>query len=107
MAEIIKFDLQSLKKAINNEKYVIVYFYSDWAAPCRAMKDVMQGVSEMFDGYVVFGMLDAEQFKELFVIFDIKSVPTVCFFENGKVVDRVEGYIPLTQLGNRIGKRIE
>jgi Thioredoxin. len=68
------------------------------------MKDVINSTAEMLNGHITFGMVNVNDLKDLFVIYDIKSVPTIVIFEEGKPVERIEGYIPFTTLGNQLSK---
>ena len=92
------FDVQSFKDAVNSNEKLAVYFFSDWAAPSRAMNNVVNGVYDKLNGRLSFGAVDANENKELLMIFGIKSLPAVLVFEKGRVTEAIEGYQPLVTL---------
>ncbi|MDD4290774.1 MAG: thioredoxin family protein [Clostridia bacterium] len=94
MAKLKKAGITEFKELINSEKFVIVYFYATWCAPCRAMNDAVEQLGEQLSGKIEVISIDLDKNKDLFIIFEVSSIPAVLLFYEGKVAERIVGYQP-------------
>lgn len=70
----------AFKELIYGEGRSVVYFYADWVAQCRAMKETVRSAA-VKAGVERIGYVNVDESKELFVIYKVESVPTVAVFE--------------------------
>jgi len=90
MIEYVKDGNQNLN---DNTKTIIVQYYADWCGPCQKLKPILEQISsEMSD--IVFYRVDIEEFRDLAVDQNIKSIPTVVMSKNGTEVGRMTGFKP-------------
>ena len=91
-----------------NDLPVVVDFWADWCGPCKMMAPVFQQVSNEFASQVRFAKVDTEQAREIAARYNIRSIPTIIMFRNGKEIDRISGAMNLQQLlqwtSNALGK---
>lgn len=80
------------------ERPVLVDFWADWCAPCRALMPVLAKLADAYNGKFLLGKLDTEAERELAGQFGIRSLPTVQLFKDGKVVDQFMGALPEVQV---------
>ena len=52
---------------------------------------VIAELAEKYDGQIVVGKCDVEENDELAAEFGIRNIPTILFFKNGEVVDKMVG----------------
>ncbi len=72
-------------------KLVLVDFWAEWCAPCRMMAPILNEVSnELPDGKYV-GKVNIETYQSMAQRFDIRNIPTLILFKDGKEVDRFVG----------------
>lgn len=70
----------------NNSGKIVVQMSTDWCAPCKTMKKMMSSLSSTLEG-ISLNYLDIGQCSNEFAnIFNIKSVPTTVFFDNGRIL---------------------
>ena len=76
------------------ERPVLVDFWADWCAPCRALMPLLGKLAEDYGGQFLLGKLDTEAERELAAQFGIRSLPTVQLFKDGQMVDQFMGALP-------------
>lgn len=84
---------------------VVVDFGATWCAPCRMLAPILDEVADKMQN-VKFGKVDIDENIELARRYNIMSIPNVCVFKNGKLVDRVIGLSDDKELIQTIGKHI-
>jgi thioredoxin 1 len=72
-------------------KLVLVDFWAGWCAPCRMMAPVLNDVADELGGNSHVGKVNIEQFQSLAQKFQVRSIPTLILFNNGKEINRFVG----------------
>lgn len=83
------------------DKLAVVLFYREGDGPSRMVQQELEGVALEFPGRVEMGRIDVERFPKLAAQEDIRGVPDIRFFRNGKRVDQVTGPAPTEMLRRR------
>ena len=81
-------NFESLK---NGAQPLVVDFWATWCGPCRMIAPVIAKLAEKYDGKITVGKCDVEENDELAAEFGIRNIPTILFFKNGEVVDKMVG----------------
>ena len=88
-----KFTIESYEQKTNEEKLTVVKHMANWCGPCRVLTPILDKVSQDFPN-VNFGEVDIDDTPTLAVKDGVRGVPTVVFYKNGQVVDRIVGLQP-------------
>lgn len=80
----------------------VVDFWADWCGPCKIMGPIFEEAAESLKGKVKFGKVDVDSNSDLSQRFEVMSIPTMIFFKDGEVADRVVGVIEKEDLLKRI-----
>lgn len=72
-------------------KIVLVDFWASWCAPCKMMAPVLNDVSEELTGNANVGKVNVEEYQALAQKYQIRNIPTMILFKNGKEVNRFVG----------------
>jgi len=81
---------------------VVVDFYADWCGPCKMMAPVFEQAAADYDGRAVFAKINVDENRELAVKNKIMGVPTLIFFKDGQIIDRVSGVLDKGALYSKI-----
>jgi thioredoxin 2 len=81
-----------------SEVPVLVDFYADWCAPCKVMAPAVDELAARHQGRLLVGKLDTDRSPRTAQSFDIRGIPTVIVFENGRETNRASGAMPLPAL---------
>ena len=88
--QITSENFESLK---NGAQPLVVDFWATWCGPCRMIAPVIAELAGQYDGKIVVGKCDVEENEDLAVEFGIRNIPTILFFKNGQVVDKLVGAV--------------
>ena len=81
-------NFESLK---NGAQPLVVDFWATWCGPCRMVAPIIAELAEAYDGKITVGKCDVEDNEDLAQEFGIRNIPTILFFKNGEVVDKIVG----------------
>ena len=72
---------------------VVVDFMAEWCGPCKKLAPTLEALAERTapTGKCKFFAVDVDQARELAAAKDVKSMPTILFYRDGKLVKRVVG----------------
>lgn len=80
--------------ASHGEKLVFVHFCSDWSVSCKQMNEFLTELQNEHNNAFDVVKLDAEDVSDISLEYDVRAVPTVIAFQNGKLMEKVEGFHP-------------
>ena len=81
---------------------LVVDFWATWCGPCRMVSPIISELAQTFDGKIVVGKCDVEENDDLAAEFGIRNIPTILFFKNGEVVDKMVGAQPKAKIEEKI-----
>ncbi|MBA4070310.1 MAG: thioredoxin [Gemmatimonas sp.] len=76
----------------------VVDFWATWCGPCRMIAPILEQLSVDYTGKVKVAKLDVDSNQKTSMRFNVRSIPTLLFFKDGKVVDQVIGAVPKAAL---------
>lgn len=87
---------------LSSNKVVVADFWATWCGPCKAMGPSIDELSAEYEGKALIGKVDVEENNDLAEKYAIRSVPTIIFFKDGEMVDKVVGLQPKAAIEAKI-----
>ena len=76
---------------VTKEGVSMVDFWAPWCGPCRMIAPVIEELAADFEGKANICKVNTDEEQDIAVKFGIRSIPTIMFFKDGKMVDQVVG----------------
>lgn len=84
----------NFEEYLNSGKPMVVDFWAEWCGPCRMVGPIIDELAQEYEGKVTIGKMDVDNNDEVVGQFGIRNIPTVLFFKDGKMTDKVVGAVP-------------
>ena len=79
------------KEVLEYKGIVLVDFWAPWCGPCKMLDPIIEEIAKEYSGKAKVGKLNVDEAGDVASKYNIMSIPTVLFFQNGKVIDQTIG----------------
>jgi thioredoxin 1 len=81
---------------------VLVDFWATWCGPCRMLSPVIDNLAGKYAGKVNVVKCNVDESTDIPMKFGIRNIPTLLFFKDGQLVDRLVGAVPQAEIEKKI-----
>lgn len=104
---IVSLSEATFDKQINDaEKPVLVDFWAEWCGPCKMIAPILEEVAQEYGNKVIFAKVNIEENTKIAPKFNIRGIPTLLIFKQGKVVATQVGALSKAQLKSFIDEQL-
>lgn len=94
--------MSSFLDIINQNKPVLIDFHATWCGPCKALAPVLKQVKDSVADSVSVLKIDIDKNQGLATKLNVRGVPTLILYKNGKQVWRQSGVVSKDDILNQI-----
>ena len=87
MGKYIELNQTNMEETIK-EGVVLVDFWAPWCGPCRMLAPAIDQLAQEFEGKAKICKVNTEEEADLTAKYEIRSIPTILYFKDGKIVDQ-------------------
>ena len=107
MAQTVELTDQTFEtQVLKADRPVVVDFWAEWCAPCRAIAPIIKDLAAQYGDQVVIAKLDIEANPNVPGRLGIRSIPTVLAFRGGRVVEQLVGARPKADFESMVQRLI-
>ncbi|MDX1412496.1 MAG: thioredoxin [Nitrospirales bacterium] len=89
-------------EVLKSPQLVMVDFWAVWCGPCQMVAPIVDELAKEYNGKVKVMKLNTDDAPEVAGQYQIMSIPTIVFFKDGQVVDKIVGARPKQQFKEKI-----
>jgi thioredoxin len=92
--------MDNFNTIINSKQPVLVDFFATWCGPCQMLAPILKDVKDTLGDEIKIIKVDVDKNQSLMSDqrFQVKGVPTLMLFQNGKMLWRQSGVMPKEEI---------
>lgn len=87
----IEITTENHNELLNSSTPLVIDFWAEWCGPCRMITPIIEELAKEYEGKVNIGKCDIESNDALAVQYSVRSIPTIAFIKDGKMVEKQVG----------------
>ena len=87
---------------VANQGVMMVDFWAEWCGPCKAIAPVLDELTQEAAGRLTLAKVNVDENHGLAARYGVRSIPTILFVKDGKVLDQVVGAVPRAKLKEKL-----
>ncbi len=93
-------------EVIKSDLPVLVDFWAVWCGPCHMVAPIVEELSATHAGKLKVGKVDVDHCQRTAARFNIRSIPTLLVFKEGRVVEQIVGAQPKRRIAAAVERHL-
>ena len=107
MADVVDVTDQNFEsEVLQSDKPVIIDFWAEWCAPCRAIAPIVKDLAAQYPDDVKIVKMNIDENPNTPGRYGVRAIPTVLAFKGGTVVEQITGARPRSAFQEMVQKLV-
>jgi thioredoxin 1 len=93
---------RTLDQFVKTHLALVVDCWAPWCGPCLMVAPIVEKLAKKYAGRIAFGKLNVDENQMTALKYQIMGIPTLLLFKNGRLVDRIIGFLPQPALERKV-----
>ena len=94
------------QEVLKSDQPVLVDFWAAWCGPCRMIAPSVEALAQEYAGRAKVGKVNVDENMQTPSQFNVRGIPTLLLFKNGKVQEQIVGAASREVIENMIKKHL-
>ena len=90
MAQTIT-DSNFKEEIVDKNGVALIDFWAEWCGPCRMIGPIIEDLASEYKDKATIGKINVDDNSNVPTQFGVRSIPTLLFFKNGQLADKIVG----------------
>ena len=99
---IIKSTDKTFKNIIKENKFVLVYFWAPWCAPCVSLSPILEAIDKELNNKLTVAKQNIDEEPNIPTAEGVRGIPTMQIYKDSVLVDTIVGLTNKSDLTNKI-----
>ena len=90
--------MNKFTEIINSDRPVLVDFFATWCGPCKMLAPILKEVKDTLGESITIIKIDVDKNQHISSEFQVRGVPTMILFQNGKQLWRQSGVLSKNEI---------
>lgn len=90
------------KEVLESELPVLVDLWAPWCGPCQMIAPIVEDLAKEYSGKIKIGKINIDENPAVPTQYGVMSIPTLMFFNKGKVIEQAVGALSKAELKKKI-----
>jgi thioredoxin 1 len=90
--------MSTFNNIIQSDKPVLVDFFATWCGPCQSLAPILKQVKDNMGDRISIIKIDVDKNQQIAAQYQVRGVPTMILFQNGKQLWRQSGVLSSSDL---------
>jgi putative thioredoxin len=104
--DVTEENFQQIMFEESKQRLVLIDFWADWCAPCKALGPILEKLANEFAGQLLLAKVNADEQQAITSSFGVQSLPTVAIVKDGQPIDAFQGAEPESVIREKLAKHL-
>lgn len=90
----------NVSEILAGDKPVMIDFWAVWCGPCKMLSPTVDEIADEYEGRAVVAKCNVDDADEVAMQFRIRNIPTLLFFKNGELAERLVGVVSKQEIAS-------